>query len=166
MPPFLREVVRAFPYAIHTVLTDNGVQFTPRKQDIWDSDHIFDRICSEHDIEHRLTKPYHPWTNGQAERMNRTIKDATTKAFHYPDLDALKAHVLAFVTARYGDYVLLRPPFRAGTLALRFGPVMVLLAAIAGVVLRWRHRRAAEAVPLSAEEDLRLALLLDKETTP
>jgi hypothetical protein len=31
--------------------------------------------------------------------MNRTIKDATTKAFHYPDLDALKTHVLAFVTA-------------------------------------------------------------------
>ena len=37
--------------------------------------------------------------NGQAERMNRTIKDATTKAFHYPDLDALRAHVLAFVMA-------------------------------------------------------------------
>jgi hypothetical protein len=31
--------------------------------------------------------------------MNRTIKDATTKAFHYPNLEALKAHVLAFVTA-------------------------------------------------------------------
>lgn len=31
--------------------------------------------------------------------MNRTMKAATTKAFHYPDLDALKAHVLAFVTA-------------------------------------------------------------------
>jgi restriction endonuclease Mrr len=37
--------------------------------------------------------------NGQVERMNRTIKDATIKAFHYPSLDALKAHVLAFVTA-------------------------------------------------------------------
>jgi transposase InsO family protein len=96
---FLREVVQAFPYRIHTVLTDNGVQFTPRKQDIWDSDHIFDRVCDKHDIEHRLTKPYHPWTNGQAERMNRTVKDATTKVFHYPDRDALQAHVITFVTA-------------------------------------------------------------------
>jgi hypothetical protein len=61
--------------------------------------HIFDRICIEHRIEHRLTKPYHPWTNGQAERMNRTIKDATLKVFHYDDLQSLKAHVLAFVTA-------------------------------------------------------------------
>jgi hypothetical protein len=37
--------------------------------------------------------------NGQAERMNRTVKDATTKAFHYPGSEALQAHVLAFVTA-------------------------------------------------------------------
>ena len=31
--------------------------------------------------------------------MNRTIKEATVRVFHYPDLDALKAHVLAFVSA-------------------------------------------------------------------
>jgi hypothetical protein len=37
--------------------------------------------------------------NGQAERVNRTVKAATVKAFHYPDLEALKAHALAFVTA-------------------------------------------------------------------
>jgi transposase InsO family protein len=102
---FLREVIAAFPYAIHTVLTDNGMAFAdlpknrngPTRQ--WLGAHIFDRVCREHGIEHRLTKPYHPWTNGQAERMNRTVKDATIKVFHYPDLESLKAHVLAFVTA-------------------------------------------------------------------
>jgi transposase InsO family protein len=104
---FLREVVQTFPYKIHTVLTDNGMAFAdlpknrgrPASMVAIFGGHIFDRVCEEHGIEHRLTKPYHPWTNGQAERMNRTIKDATTKAFYYPELDALKAHVMAFVTA-------------------------------------------------------------------
>jgi len=61
--------------------------------------HAFDRVCREHGIEHRLTKPYHPWTNGQAERMNRTVKDATVKVFHSETLASLSAHVLTFVTA-------------------------------------------------------------------
>lgn len=102
---FLRNAIEAFPYKIHTVLTDNGVAFAdlPKNRDgltasFFDG-HIFDRVCAENGITHKLTKPYHPWTNGQAERMNRTIKDATLRAFHYPDLDSLKAHVLAFVAA-------------------------------------------------------------------
>src|SRR5215212_9484465 len=88
---FLREVIAVFPYAIHTVLTDNGMAFAdlPKYRDgptaTW-MGHIFDRVCREHGIKHRLTRPYHPWTNGQAERMNRTVKDATIKVFHYPDL--------------------------------------------------------------------------------
>jgi transposase InsO family protein len=115
---FLREVIRAFPYRIHTVLTDNGVAFAPNASTRWDlSRHIFDRVCDEHGIEHKLTKPYHPWTNGQAERMNRTVKEATIKAFHYPGLEALKAHVLAFVTAyNFGKHLKAlrwRTPFQA-----------------------------------------------------
>ncbi len=102
---FLKNVVAAFPYKINKVLTDNGMAFAdlpnnregPSRRFL--GPHIFDRVCTEHGIEHRLTKPYHPWTNGQAERMNRTVKDATVKAFHYDDLESLKAHVLAFVTA-------------------------------------------------------------------
>ena len=74
--------------------------------------------------------------------------------------------VLGFVTARYGDYVLLRPPVRGGTLVLWFGPVVLLVAAIIAMTLRRRRRAKAEPVPLSSEEDRRLALLLDEETAP
>ena len=60
---------------------------------------MVDYVYQAHGIVHKMTKPYHPWTNGQAERMNRTIKEATTKGFHYPDLGSIKAHILAFVSA-------------------------------------------------------------------
>ncbi|MCE4360851.1 IS3 family transposase, partial [Xanthomonas hortorum] len=42
--------------------------------------------------EHRLTKIKHPWTNGQVEWMNRTIKEATVKRFHYDDHAQLQQH--------------------------------------------------------------------------
>ena len=61
--------------------------------------HAFDYACAENDIEHRLTKPKHPWTNGQVERMNRTIKDATVKRFHYEAHGQLRAHLADFVNA-------------------------------------------------------------------
>jgi transposase InsO family protein len=62
------------PYAIHTILTDNGIQFTNLARHKHAGIHIFYRVCAEHGIDHRLTKIKHPWTNGQVERMNRTIK--------------------------------------------------------------------------------------------
>ena len=58
--------------------------------------HIFDRVCKEHGILHALTKPYHPWTNGQAERMNRTVKEATVEAFHDQDLESLRVDPRSF----------------------------------------------------------------------
>lgn len=95
---FLRDLVAAVPYAIHTVLTDNGIQFTNRARDTYAFHHIFDRVCDEHGIEHRLTKVKHPWTNGQVERMNRTIKD-TVKRFHYDDHAQLRRHLADFIDA-------------------------------------------------------------------
>ena len=96
---FLRNLIAIVPYVIHTVLTDNGIQFTNRDADRNAFEHIFDRVCSEHGIDHRLTKIKHPWTNGQVERMNRTIKEATVKRFHYDDHDQLRRHLADFVMA-------------------------------------------------------------------
>lgn len=96
---FLRDLVAAVPYRIHTVLTDNGIQVTNRARDAHAFAHIFGRGCDEHGIEHRLTKGNHPWTNGQVERMNRTIKEATIRRHHYADHDPLRAHLGDFPDA-------------------------------------------------------------------
>src|SRR3954452_6956356 len=55
--------------------------------------------CAQNDVAHRLTKPRHPWTNGQVERMNRTIKEATDKRFDYATHDQLRMHLADFVAA-------------------------------------------------------------------
>ncbi len=65
--------------------------------------HSFEWACEQTKIEHRLTKPRCPWTNGQVERMNRTIKDATVKCYHYASHDELCQHFQLFVDAyNYG----------------------------------------------------------------
>ena len=96
---FLQNFIDAVPYKIHTILTDNGIQFANRRQDKHDFMHIFDRVCHQYDIEHRLTRINHPWTNGQVERMNRTIKDATVKRYHYTSHKQLKEHLYTFLNA-------------------------------------------------------------------
>jgi transposase-like protein len=96
---FLRNLIATVPYRIHTVLTDNGIQFTNRKRDVYAFHHIFDRVCQENGIAHRLTKTNHPWTNGQVERMNRTLKEATVKKYHYQTHHHLKAHLHSFLMA-------------------------------------------------------------------
>ena len=61
---------------------------------------MFDMRCRENGIEHRLTKIKHPWTNGQVERMNRTIKEATVQRYHYDRHDQLETHLADFINAR------------------------------------------------------------------
>jgi transposase InsO family protein len=110
---FLRHLIAAVPYRVHTVLTDNGTHFTTpgntasaaplikaaldAGETVWA--HAFEYACAQNDIDHRLTKPRHPWTNGQVERMNRTLKDATVRRYHYDSHDQLRAHLSDFVTA-------------------------------------------------------------------
>ncbi|MEQ9615880.1 MAG: DDE-type integrase/transposase/recombinase, partial [Algiphilus sp.] len=100
---FLHRLADAVPYRIHTVLTDNGTQFTTPgnkcsaaadiraamdRGDLFRA-HAFEYGCAQLRIDHRLTKPNHPWTNGQVERMNRTLKEATVRRYHYETHDDL-----------------------------------------------------------------------------
>jgi transposase InsO family protein len=97
---FLKVLLREVPYRIHTVLTDNGVQFSDQARTGGRLPvHPFTRLRQASGVEHRLTKPYHPWTNGQAERMVRTVKDATVHAFHYATIPELRRHVAVWLAA-------------------------------------------------------------------
>jgi cytochrome c-type biogenesis protein CcmH len=101
---------------------------------------------------------------------NQSIDDSDADLAH--DLrvlvrDRIKAgdsngQVVAFVRARYGDFVLLRPPFETGTLLLWGGPALIVLLGGFGIHRYYRHRRRDEPPPaLSAEERRRLKALLD-----
>ena len=96
---FLRNLIKIVPYKIHKVLTDNGIQFTNHDHHKYAFVHIFERVCNENKIEHRKTKVKHPWTNGQVERMNRTLKEATVNNFYYASHDELKQHLHAYLMA-------------------------------------------------------------------
>ncbi len=61
---FLRNLIKAVPYKINKILTDNGIQFTNHDHHKNAFTHIFERVCNENKIEHRKTKIKHPWTNG------------------------------------------------------------------------------------------------------
>jgi transposase InsO family protein len=103
---FLNALIQAVPYEIHTVLTDNGVHFTTPGNRCSAAaeirralDRAFEFACAKANIDHRLTKPKHPWTNGQVERMNRTIKEATVKRFYYETHQHFRQHLTDFVNA-------------------------------------------------------------------
>lgn len=72
--------------------------------------------------------------------------------------------VIAYVTARYGDYVLLEPPLKPTTYLLWFGPAVIFLAGGASVILFLRRRTrlaGSRAAPLSDDERRRIKQLLD-----
>lgn len=75
--------------------------------------HAFNRVCHEHAIAHVPAKPRHPWTDGPAERRNRTVQEATVKTPRCETLERIQAHVLAFVTARTFAKHRKRPRWRA-----------------------------------------------------
>jgi transposase InsO family protein len=62
---FLAEALAALPFRVTHVLTDRGSCFTADE---------FEKICRQHKIEHRTTRPYTPRTNGMVERFNGRVQ--------------------------------------------------------------------------------------------
>jgi len=91
---FLESVVAKAPFMISKLLTDNDKAFTDRFSAAGErkptGDHAFDKVCTEHHIEHRLIPPRHPQTNGMVERFNGRISEvlATTRFDSSQDLEA------------------------------------------------------------------------------
>lgn len=91
---FLQRLISKAPFKITKILTDNGKEFTDRFCVTGErkptGNHVFDQVCSKHDIEHRLIKPRTPQTNGMIERFNGRIADvlATTRFCSSDDLSA------------------------------------------------------------------------------
>jgi cytochrome c-type biogenesis protein CcmH len=102
--------------------------------------------------------------------QNESIEDSNADLAH--DIRVLLRERLAAgdsddtarqaIVARYGMFVLLKPPLLPATYILWFGPAAMLLLGLAGLVFWLRRRPAAtaSAAPLSAQEQSRLDMIL------
>ena len=92
---------------------------------------------------------------GLAVDLRRQIREQIT-------VGRTNVEIIDYMTARYGDFVLYRPPFKATTALLWSGPALLLVAGfvVLARVLRTRRRRAGEDRPLTEEEHKRAAALL------
>ena len=96
---FVRRLKLASPIRIIKLLTDNGSQFTDlftTKERTPSCQHTFDKVCATMDIEHRLTPPRHPQTNGIAKRFNNRISALLqqTRFDNFGDLEGTFLSVL------------------------------------------------------------------------
>ena len=126
-----------------------------------------------------------PKLEGRAREVGQELRCLVCRNQSIDDSDADLAHdlrvlvrerikagdsndqVIAYIRSRYGDFVLLRPPFEIGTFLLWGGPALILLLGAVGIRRYYRHRRRDEPPPgLSAEERRRLKSLLDGAADP
>jgi transposase InsO family protein len=97
---FLRDLERACPIRIRTILTDNGKEFTDRlfglRKRAATGEHEFDTLCTALEIDHRLTPPKSPQTNGMVERFNGRIEEVL-QSHHFRSSEELEVTLHRYV---------------------------------------------------------------------
>lgn len=83
----LDEAITMMPFEIETIYSDNGKEFK----------RAFHELCVSSNIKQQHTKPYHPQTNGKAERVIKTIKTELLKGQPHITREERRRHLYAFV---------------------------------------------------------------------
>ena len=99
---FMNRCLEFFPFEISHVLTDNGLEFTNRlikskKGELCQKPSKLDEVCKTNHIEHRLTQPNTPKTNGMVERANGIIKKETILKENYANKEEMNDALMAFL---------------------------------------------------------------------
>lgn len=99
--------------------------------------------------------------SGIAKKMRLLVRDRISQGDSNQE-------VKDYLVSRYGDFVLLKPPVKAKTLILWFGPAVMVVLGLIGIIFYYRRRARekpenAGAKPLSAQEKARLEALLKEE---
>jgi transposase-like protein len=106
---FMNKCLCFFPFGITHVLTDNGLEFTnklikSKNGHLCQKPSKLDVVCENNNIDHRLTKPFTPKTNGMVERVNGTIKKGTILKEKYNNekemIEALNAFLIHYLMFR------------------------------------------------------------------
>jgi transposase InsO family protein len=100
---FMDKCFDFFPFYISHILTDNGLEFTNRllvskKGNKCTKPSKMDVKCLENEIEHRLTAPFTPKTNGMVERVNGTIKNNTILKNQYKNPNEMNQDLANFLS--------------------------------------------------------------------
>ena len=99
---FMLQCLNFFPFGITHVLTDNGLEFTNKliknkKGAFCTKPSKLDLVCKKKGIEHRLTKPGTPKTNGIVKKANDIIKQKTGKITDYQNLQEMNNDLMKFL---------------------------------------------------------------------
>ena len=98
-----------------------------------------------------------------AESNADLASDLRREVYRMVEDDRSTEDIASFMVARYGDFVLYRPPLRGGTVVLWAGPFLLAAIGLTVLAVYLRRRRRMPATPLDTDERQRIQRIFDVE---